>query len=218
MRVRFISKGSVKSFKEDDKESADLFLFGFNGGGEVSYERELKGESDFFERVALLSKSRQSIVVSGCITDTRGHKRKSAVVAERGRLLGVSDMLHVIDGAWGSGANLSVYTTKKGRMGVLVGEDLYFPEAVHTLALCGSDFIVCPFGTFSSSLLSAYVRTYSHAYGTPIYFCADGYGMLAARGELVIASPSSPFFASLEQRKEYHLIETRRRGTFHVGG
>ena len=97
MRVRFVSKGGMHAFKELE-EGADVFLFGFNGMGEVSYEKELKGESDFFERVALLSKSTQSVVVCGCITDTRGHKRKSAVVAENGRLLGVSDMLHVLDG------------------------------------------------------------------------------------------------------------------------
>lgn len=214
MRVQFISKGSVKSFKEGE-ESADLFFFGFNGE-EISYERELKGESDYFEKVALLSKATQSVVVGGCITDTRGHKRKSAVVAERGRLLGVSDMLHVIDGEWGSGANLSVYPTKKGKMGVLVAEDLYFPEAVHALALCGSNFIVCPFGGISSLLQAAYLRTYSHAYGTPIYFCADGYAMLAADGELVFATPASPFTAVFEQRKEYHLVETRRRGCLKV--
>ena len=217
MRVRFVSKGSVYTFKEGEEESADVLLFGFNGVGEVCYEKELKGESDFFERVALLSKAGQSIVVCGCVTDTRGHKRKSAVVAENGRLLGVSDMLHVVDGEWGSGANLSVYPTKKGKMGVLVAEDLYFPEAIHALALCGSDFILCPFGVLSTSLESVYLRAYSHAYGTPIYFCADGYAMLASRGEIVAASPMSPLSVAFEQRKEYHLIETRRKGVFYTG-
>ncbi len=217
MRVQFISKGSLHSFKDSVEESVDVFLFGFNGVGEVSYEKELKGETAFFEDVALLSKSNQSVVVCGCITDTRGHKRKSAVVAENGKLLGVSDMLHVIDGKWGSGASLGVYPTKKGKMGVLVAEDLYFPEAVHALTLCGSDFIVCPFGEPSSALESAYLRTYTHAYGTPIYFCAKEYAMLSARGELVFASPMSPFTVTFEQRKEYHLIETRQKGNFREG-
>lgn len=218
MKVQCISKGNLHSFKERGAESADVFLFGFNGVGEVSYEKELKGESVFFEDVALLSKTHQSIVVCGCITDTRGHKRKSAVVAENGKLLGVSDMLHVIDGAWGSGAHLGVYPTKKGKMGVLVAEDLYFPEAISSLALCGSDFILCPFGKLSSALESVYLRTYAHAYGIPIYFCAEGYSMLASRGEIVYASPISPFTVSFEQRKEYHLIETRRRGDFGIKG
>lgn len=218
MKVRFVSKGSMSAFNDDMEEKADVFLFGFNGADEVSYERELKGESTFFEKVALLSKAHQGVVVCGCVTDTRGHKRKSAVVAENGRLLGVADMVHVIDGEWGSGANLSVYQTKKGKMGVLVAEDLYFPEAAHALALCGSDFIVCPFGALTSALESVYLRTYAHAYGIPIYFCAEGYSMLASRGEIVYASPISPFTVSFEQRKEYHLIETRRRGDFGVSG
>ena len=209
MKVQWISKESVHAFEEGER--ADLLLFGFNGAGEVSYERELKGESDFFERVALLSKSQQCIVVSGCVTDTRGHKRKSAVIAENGKLLGVSDRLHSIDGECGSGANLGVYQTKKGKVGVLVAEDLYFPELVHALVLCGSDFIVCPFGVTTSVIEGAYLRVYSHAYGTPICFCADGYAMLAVRGEISLASPISPMAACIEQRKEYHLVESRRR-------
>lgn len=217
MTVRFVSRGSMSAFNDDMQEDVDVCLFGFNGAGEVSYERELKGESTFFEKVALLSKLRQSVVVCGCVTDTRGHKRKSAVVAENGKLLGVADMVHVIDGEWGSGANLSVYQTKKGKMGVLVAEDLYFPEAAHALALCGSDFIVCPFGMVISTLESVYLRAYSHAYGTPMYFCADGYAMLASRGEIVAASPTSPYSVTFEQRKEYHLVETRRRGSFRAG-
>ena len=211
MRVCFVSKGSMSTLNDGIKETADVFLFAFNGMDEVSYERELKGESCFFEGVARLSKAHQSVVVCGCVTDAHGHKRKSAVVAENGRLLGVSDMLHVVSGEWGSGANLCVYPTKKGKMGVLVAEDLYFPEAVHSLALCGSDFIVCPFGWLSSTLAGSYLRTYSHAYGVPLYFCGEGYAMLADGGELVFASPSSPFCMDFEQRKEYYLIETRRR-------
>lgn len=217
MRIGFVSRGALRGFKEEycascNKEQADIFLFGFDGVGEVSYEKELKGESGFFEDVALLSKAGKNIVISGCITDTRGIKRKSAVVAEKGKLLGVSDMLHAIDGKIGCGAALKIYDTAHGKMGVVVAEDLFFADAVDSLAICGCDFIVCPFGRVTDSLQSVLLRAYAFRYGLPILFCGQGYCMLAQpTGELAFASPQSPVFVPFDSQREYHLIETRRR-------
>ena len=223
MRIGFVSRGTLRAFKEAycascDKERADVLLFGFDSVGEVSYEKELKGESDFFADVALLSKAGQNVVVSGCITDTRGIKRKSAVVAENGKLLGVADMLHSVDKKIGCGAGLKIYDTKQGKMGIVVAEDLFFDEAVNALAMCGCDFVVCPFGRVLDSLQSVLLRAYAYRYGLPVLFCAQGYCMLAKpSGELAFATPKSPAFFAFENSKEYHLIETRKRGVYRQG-
>ncbi len=220
MRICFVCQGSLRDYteactqKDCEREEVDLIFFGFNGMGEVSYERELKGETSLFEEAARLSKERNCVVVCGCITDTRGHKRKSAVVAQKGRLSGVSDMTNVVDGEVNSGASLRVYETQIGRMGVIVGEDLDFPEVVKALAVCGSDFIVCPFGK-ADEVRAALLRAGAYCYGVPILFCADGYCTIAdVSGEIVFASPQSPASLEFTPIKEYHLVETRRRG-FH---
>ena len=218
MRICFVTQGEVGKFKEECTETYDLVLFGFNGLSEVSYEKELKGETSFFEEAALLSKAANATVVSGCITDTRGHKRKSAVVAERGRLIGVSDMLNVIDGSVNCGAALRVYDTKVGQMGVLVAEDLYFPDAIRALSLCGSEFIICPFGGVVDSIQKVLLRADAFCYGIPIFFCGNGYCMLADPfGNIAFESPSSPAIYEYRKVKEYHLIETRRRGFYRSG-
>lgn len=214
MRICFVSRDTPASFSAtcgEGVEKADIVLFGFGGVGEVSYEKELKGETNFFESVASLSKTERAVVICGCITDTRGHKRKSAVVAENGRLCGVSDMLHVIDGEVGSGASLRVYETKVGKIGVAVAEDLRFPSVIKSLAVCGSDFIVCPFSC-AQTIHSVLIRALAYCYGVPILFCGNGYAMIAnATGELAFASPQSPVFVDFKPSKEYHLVETRRR-------
>ncbi len=216
MKIRFVGRGLLEDFKESyENEGEELLLFGFEGMGEVSYEKELKGESGYFEQAALLSKEAKGVVVCGCITDTRGLKRKSAVVAENGKLLGVSDMLHAIDGEVNTGADLRIYQTKLGRMGLVVAEDILFPEVIKSLALCGSDFIVCVFGGVTDSLTQALLRSYAYLYGIPILFCGVGYSMIADMGgSIAFSSPHSPIITDFQNTREYHLIETRKRGVY----
>lgn len=218
MRICFVSKGSLNAFSKRRVEltevGADVIVFGFNGLGEVSYEKELKGETHYFEEAAALSKRTKAVTVCGCVTDTRGHKRRSVVVAENGKITGVSDMLNVVDGGVSCGAALRVYETKAGKMGVIVAEDLLFPEVAKSLAVCGSDFIVCPYLKLDE-LQSVLLRATAYFYGVPIFFCCDGYAMVAeASGRISFASPQSPVCAEFKPVKEYHLVETRRRGFY----
>ena len=226
MRICFVTGGTLKEFlkryqEEKDTEKCepqpktDLFIFGFGCLGEVSYERELKGETSDFEDAAKLSKISKAVVVCGCITDTRGHKRKSALVAENGRLKGVSDMLHAVDREVSSGAALRIYDTQIGRLGIAVAEDLHFPEVARSLSICGSDFIVCPFGIVKHTLHNVLLRAYAYLYGTPILFCGVGQCIAVdGQGNLVFSSPMSPVCVDFKSPKEYHLTETRRRGFF----
>ena len=212
MRIRFVCQGALTSYlKQPEPTIADLTIFGFNAVGEVSYEKELKGETCFFEELATLTKKDGGVAVCGCVTNSLGHKRRSAVVAENGRLLGVSDMLHVIDGELGSGALLRVYDTKIGKIGVAVADDLRFPDVIKALAVCGSDIIVCPNGIVSS-IHTALLRAHAYCFGVPLLLCADGYAAIAnPDGALALATPQSPQTVEIAVRKEYHLVETRLR-------
>ena len=211
MRITFVSKGSLSAFKEGDfQESADVVVFGFNGVGEVSYEKELHGESCFLEEGAKLSKQGKNLVVFGCVSDICGHRRKSVVVAENGRLLGMSDMLHAVDGECSAGAYAKAYDTKIGKMGVVVAGDLYFPEVIKALALCGCMWIVCPFDKKITALDRAYICVYAHIYGVSIFLCGEDFCMVVnPKGEVVFTSPDSPTLVDYEYKKEYHLVETR---------
>ena len=55
MRICFVSRGSLNSFWDTYGGSdADIVFFGFQGIGEVSYEKELRGETGYFEDAAIL--------------------------------------------------------------------------------------------------------------------------------------------------------------------
>ena len=119
----------------------DVMVFGFNGLGLVSYKKELAGETEYFHDLASLSKQTECVVICGCDTDTYGVFRHSAVIADNGKILGVSDTVHTIDESeFVPGASFRVYDTSKGKIGIIVGEDLYFPEVSRVLALCDQSF------------------------------------------------------------------------------
>lgn len=217
MRICFVSSGDLGAYSERQAEfTADVVCFSFMALGEVSYERELKGETSLFEDVALLSKEGQNVVICGCYSDSRGIRRKSAVVADRGRILGVSDMLNKLDSSdFRPGAGVKIFETKAGKIGVIVAEDLYFPQVFETISLCGADYIVCIFEELNESLEQVLIRANAYLYGVPVCLCAYGYAEAAdVAGKLAFASPESLCVYEMKREQEYHIVETRRRGFF----
>lgn len=218
MRIGFISQGSLQTFWqtaqawEEETPVADILLFGFNGIREASYEKELKEETAYFSETALLSKQLKNVVVCGCITNARGLRRKSAIVAEKGKILGVSDMVNVTDGEFNAGAGVRIYDTLAGKIGVIVAEDLYDPQLVHSLSICGCDYVVCPFGELTDGLQAVLARAYAYCYGTPVAVCGEGGAMIAVEdGVLGFSSQQSPVYTEFSCKKEYHLIERRQK-------
>lgn len=214
MQIGLVCQGSVGDFlSQNVEETKDVWVFGFGGLGRVSYEQELRGKTHWLEDVAVASKKSNAVIVSGCITNTCGQLRKSALVAENGRILGVTDCTHALDTKFSCGAALRIYETKKGRMGVAVAEDLYFPQVMQTLVDCGSDFIVCPFEKMEGEMPMVLARAYAFSFGIPILFCADGCAAFALEnGELRTSLQGEVLSASLQVHTEYHLIQTRRKG------
>ena len=215
MRICFVTSGNLGDFRGATR-AADIFMFPFHALGEVSYERELKGETSLFEDVAILSKTGQNVVVCGCYTNARGMRRKSVVVAERGRILGVSDMVNRIDGSeFRSGAGVKLFDTKAGKLGIVVAEDLYFPHVLETLSLCGADVALCVFEQLNEGLELNLTRAGAFFFGIPVCLCAYGYAEAAdPAGKLRFSSPKSPCVFDLPREQEYHVVETRKRGFF----
>lgn len=217
MRICFVSDGNLNDYGEKYMGAgADVVCFSFRALGEVSYERELKGETNLFEDAALLSKEGKNVVVCGCYTNARGIRRKSVVIAERGRILGVSDMVNRIDGAeYRCGAGIKIFDTQAGKLGIVVAEDLYFPQVLQTLSVCGAEAALCVFEELNETLEQTLIRAGAFLYGIPVCMCASGYAQAAdISGKLSFSSPKSPCVYDLEREQEYHVVETRQRGFF----
>lgn len=219
MQVSFVTNESLNIVWQEKLSSIgrhDLLVFGFNGLGLVSYKKELAGETEYFHDVAKLSKQLSSVVICGCDTDTYGVFRHSAVVADRGKILGVTDMVHAIDQSeYAPGGNFRVYDTGAGKIGVIVAEDLFFPESARVLTLCDADLIVCIFKKLENTMPQIMLRSGAFANGVAMALCAKNYACVSdIRGNITVASSADIINAKIKIEKDYHLISSRRRGLY----
>lgn len=211
MKITAFPRASV--FPYPRIPACDIALFGFGALGDVDYESELSGRTNKFEEAAKLSAAAGCGLLCGCVTDSRGLKRRSVAVMDRGRLLGISDMRHVLDGDdVKCGAGLGIYRVGGYCIGTIIDSDLYFAEDVQALSLAGCNLAVAILRQVSDEIPPLLVRSYAFLYGLPIvlvgqnvaYF-ADVSGAIACSNNAVCTFESSP-------RACHRLVTTRKRG------
>ena len=193
----------------------DIAVFGFKGLGEVDYESELRGVTDKFEDCARLSKTAGCGVVCACKTKSRGILRKSVAVADRGKLLGISDMTHVIDCEdWKSGAGLGFYSVGGYKIGLIVENDLLFPECFNSLSLCGCNLIIAVAEELKDNVPPLLIRAYSYLYGVPVVMCAGNMAYFSEVSGAIAGSAQQFSRFEIPPQNRYHLITSRTRGLF----
>ena len=193
----------------------DVALFPFSALGQVDYEQELSGKSEKFEELARLSGTNRCAVLCGCVTLSRGLKRKSVAVAQDGRLVGISDMLNVFDSDdYKSGAGLGVYKLKGYNLGVCVESDLFFPDIFKTFSLLGCNIAVVHCDGVTDNIPPLLMRSYAYLYGAPVVLCADKTAYLAdVDGRLACSNRRLTLF-DITPKNNYRVVTSRRKGLF----
>jgi predicted amidohydrolase len=219
MDICLVTEYSLNHVWQNDLASisdSDLVVFSFNGLGLVSYKKELNGETEYFQDVAKLSKQLSSVVICGCDTDNYGVYRHSVVIADSGKLLGVSDMAHSFgDSEYAPGGNFRVYDTHVGKIGLIVQEDLFFPETSRVLTLCDADLLICVFKKLENLMPQIMMRACSFSNGVAMAVCAHNYACISdIRGNVKVAGSLDFINANVKIGKDYHLISSRRRGLY----
>ena len=191
----------------------DVALFGFSGLGEVDYESELKGKTEKFENAARLSKAADCGLLCGCKTVSRGLLRKSVAVTDKGKLLGISDMTHILDGEeYKSGASLGFYTVNGCKVGLCIENDLLFPEAIRALTLCGCNVIVAVLEEVRDNVPPLLIRAYSYLYGVPVVMCAGKTAYFADISGAIATSTQKYALFEVSPQSRYHVVTTRVKG------
>jgi predicted amidohydrolase len=132
-------------------------------------------------------------LVAGVAERDEGRVYNTAVLAGPDGLVGSYRKIHLntADKAWASaGADWKVFDLPLGRVGLLIGHDALFPEAVRALSLLGCDLVACPAaisGCFTGSHPGTTIR-----HSDPIPTGADPYHWHAFR---VRGGESNVYFA-----------------------
>ena len=191
----------------------DIALFGFSGLGEVDFERELKGETDKFEDAAKLSKNANCGLLCGCKTFSRSIIRKSVAVSDRGKLLGISDMNHVIDCEdFKSGSSLGFYKINGCKVGLCIENDLLFPDVVKSLTMCGCNVIIAVMEELRDGVPPLLIRAYAYLYGVPVVMCAGKTAYFADISGAIATSTQEITLFEVNPVNKYHLVTTRTKG------
>ena len=197
----------------DRLPECDVALFGFERLGDVDYGDELSGKSEKLEEAARLSRTHGCCAVCGCTTYSRGAVRRSAAVAERGKLLGICDMTRVFGGEkYKSGADMGLFFTRGGRVGVCIENDIYFPECISSLAACGCDAVVAIMEQAKDGIPPLLARAYAYLYGVPIVMVASGTAYFADISGIIATSNQSVCTFETVPKNAYRLVTSRRRG------
>lgn len=219
MNMVFLSKGKFSDFVISDLpkiKAPDVLVFSNRIIEKLDLIEEIDGKTSVFYELCKLSENLNCVLIAGCDTEILGVLHKSAIIIDCGVLLGVSDMTYILDESkYNGGGCFRVYDTSKGKIGLVVGDDIMFPEVLKTLALCDSDFIISVYGKIYSAIPQVMMRAGSYSNGVSICMAAEGYMQISdIKGEVVYASDSGLIEYNLEILKDYHLIQSRRRGLY----
>lgn len=191
----------------------DMAVFGFGVLGEVDYEKELKGETEKFEEAARLSKKAGCGLVCGCKTVSRGMIRMSASVADRGKLLGISDMTHVLDSEdYKSGSTLGFYKVNGCKVGLCIGNDLLFTDTFKSLTMCGCNVVVVMLEEIRDNIPPLLIRAYSYLFGVPVIMSAGKTAYFADISGAIATSTQHTTVFEVSPQNRYHLVTTRTKG------
>ncbi|MGN1103994.1 MAG: hypothetical protein ACI4QI_03880 [Candidatus Coproplasma sp.] len=191
----------------------DIAVFGFSALGGVDFSEEINGKSSKLQTMAACSAKCGCAILCGCITDSRGLKRKSVAVASDGRLLGITDMRFVFDDEnYKSGAAVGIYNLHGYKAGVCIDNDLLFPEHIKTLSECGCNLVCVHCEDLSNHMAPQLIRSYAYVFGVPIVMVAENVAFFADITGVIATSNRPVSLFETDLKNCYKVVTSRKRG------
>lgn len=211
MRVALI-KGVSADKCDCSVGNADVIFCGFNGES-IDFRKELKGDSEKLLAIGRLSRDKKSVVIGGYITENYGLMRLSAVIADKGKILGISDMsVSIHKTAYSLGSGFKVYSVTGCKIGVLIGDDMLFPESFRSLTDCDVDVIFIINGSCKHSLFLPVLSAEAYLYGVPILSVGSKIIAVDGEGNVIADSISSSEIIDIDIKKRVSEVYLKRRG------
>ncbi len=194
--------------------NCQIFVYGFDGLGKVSYKHELSGAENKLPTLSKFSKKTKSVVLVGAVTDNYGILKQSIIIADNGKLLGISDtVLGYENSPYQVGGSFKVYQTSACKIGIVVGDDIKNFDAIRSMSLCDADIIIAITSLEEKPQYNFLIRTYAYLFGLPVLLLTKT-GVIASdnQGEICAKSESDKANLIIPVKREYTLCKFKRRG------
>ena len=176
-------------------DRGSLLIIGHSVGVNINLVDELDMYSDILRRMSEYSRRMDIVIICGIVARVYRREYLSAVVIDRGKILGISDMTHRVHGDmhYNLGASYRMYKTSLGTFSIVVGDDVYYPEVVRALSSEKSDAIVILAGEKSDERLKKVISTHSYLCGISVICLSDGRAIVTNRhGDIVHSDVDAP--------------------------
>jgi hypothetical protein len=218
MKIGIVNSTDFKKFALSHLQTItdlDIMIFAFGVTGEADLAKEITGESQIYSELVLLSLTLDCIVIAAMDTLIYGLKHKSAVIIEDGHIIDINDMVHGYDDEYDLGKGFRVYDTSKGKIGLIIHNDILFPESSRMLTVCDSDFLITLIDTSLGRDCMVMVRSSSVSNG--IYnICSEPSSSYYCDELGVVQGYSKKDFLELDinPKKDYLLVKSRRKDKY----
>lgn len=125
-----------------NEERADIVIIPSFVLGETNLQAELAGNTEKISALVQSSIKNKNIITAGMTAVIESRRYFSAVIIDKGTILGISDMVHT-DDKFQAGKALRLYRTSKGNIGIILDRDIYYPEVARAMLKGGADFLIC---------------------------------------------------------------------------
>jgi predicted amidohydrolase len=218
MTIAVINSIAVKDFALSQLQQVsevDLIIFAFGVTGDVDLAQELSGESKTYAELILLSITKNCLVIAGMDTNFLGVKHKSAVIIEEGHILDICDMVHIFDKKYEKGKGFKIYDTQKGKIGLIVHNDILFPESSRLLAICGCDILITltDYGLQKDSMVMARSASISNGVFNVCAEPAVSY-LCDQNGAVKFYSKKNFFEMSFDIKKDKSMLKSRQKDKY----
>ncbi|MGN0788472.1 MAG: hypothetical protein ACI4MY_00930 [Christensenellales bacterium] len=164
----------------------------FGTGDMVVLDRRIVGRLDLDKerdaeiaaRLALLSREKQLILLVPVRLSWQGENCNSVIAWDMGKVVGVADEISPI-GKYDCGEGVAVLSTSKGRVAVIVENDLYYAQVAEALSRVEVRYAVfCSAKPCCNNAVGA-LRTLSVYLGCKCYGCMSDLSVEVEKGEVI---------------------------------
>lgn len=142
MQVVFVTGGVDDALKINTSNS--LLVIGGKSPKEIDMVAELQGNDNIIKHLSTHSKLNHLVTV--CLFYATIYRKQylSAIVIDNGKILGVTDMTHRVSAEFylDRGQCYRIYDSSLGKFGIVVGDDIFFPEVPRLLRLAKADYLL----------------------------------------------------------------------------